>query len=449
MNRLARFTIIAAHNAEYGIGYKGGLPWPSDIKEAKDDMNAFKIITTQKNRSGQGKSNACIMGKSTFISMKNPLKNRWNVILSTTMNKFGLPDNCVVFDKFLDALEFCSANASKTFVIGGERVYKEAYEKYNFLCDEVITNVIPGKYQCDKFLKIPDEDTRTHEEQQYLDICREILACGELRVDRTGTGVKGLFGKKMVFDLRKGFPLLTTKKVFFSAIVKELLFFISGKTDTKILADQGVHIWDGNTSSDFLAKRNLDYREGDMGAGYSFQWRHCGEEYKGCDEKYGGIDQLSDLIEGLKNDPYSRRHMLVAWNVKDLPKMALPPCHCLAQFYVSKDPLDVDTLYLDCCMFQRSADMFLGVPFNIASYALLMTIIAKTCGFTPRYYHHELGDAHIYLNHLNQMETQISRYPLKFPTLYVNNDNIFDVKFDDIRLHEYVSHPAIHGKMSI
>jgi thymidylate synthase len=283
-------------------------------------------------------------------------------------------------------------------------------------------------------------------EMQYLNLLREILHYGQKTVDRTGVGTLSLFDRKMIFDLRSGFPLLTTKRVPFEMIKKELLFFVSGKTDTKLLEAQGVNIWKDNTSAQELARKNLPWRESDMGPSYGWQWRHAGAEYKGCDVDYTGqgIDQLKNLIEGLKNKPHDRRHIMSAWNVKDIDKMALPPCHCFAQFYV-------DGPWLDCLLYQRSADMFLGVPFNIASYALLTIIIGQLTGLKPRKLIHELGDCHIYLSHVEQVKQQLTRIPHAFPTLELTRPlvDIDDLLITDFKLCNYQCHGKIVGVMAI
>lgn len=283
-------------------------------------------------------------------------------------------------------------------------------------------------------------------EEAYLNLMNDILQHGEYRDNRTGIRTLSLFGQKMEFDLTKGFPLLTTKKVFFDKIVSELLFFISGKTDTTILEQNGNCIWKGNTSSEFLSSRNLPWREGDMGPGYSFQWRHCGAEYQGCDKDYTGqgVDQLQQLIDGLKNDPFSRRHIINSWCVKDIDKMALPPCHCMVQFYVSQDR------GLTCLLYQRSADFFLGVPFNIASYSLLTFMIASICDLVPKKFIHVMGDTHIYENHIEQCRTQLSRKPYDFPKIsFPKRDNISDYTMKDFILSDYHCHPYIKGDMAI
>jgi thymidylate synthase len=282
-------------------------------------------------------------------------------------------------------------------------------------------------------------------ERAYLDLLEEILEHGKKREDRTKIGVIGLFGKMLKFDLREEFPLLTTKKVWFTGVVRELLFFLSGKTDTKILLEKGVKIWEKNTSKEFLLSKGLDYEVGDMGPGYSFQWRHFGAEYEGCSKDYTGkgVDQITNLIEGIKNDPFGRRHIINAWNVADLDKMALPPCHMLCQFYV-------DEGYLDCMMNQRSADMFLGVPFNIASYSLLTHIIAKLTNLLPRYFIHILGDAHIYSNHVEQVKIQLMRDPYPYPTISIKDfTSIDELREDHFEILNYISHPAIKADMAV
>ena len=231
-------------------------------------------------------------------------------------------------------------------------------------------------------------------------------------MDRTNVGTKALFGVSMEFDISERIPLITTKKLSYDLVIKELLFFISGKTDTRILEKQGVNIWK-KIPLRSAKELGLKYDEGDMGPGYGFQWRHFNEEYTSCDITYtGGIDQLANLIEGLRTDPFSRRHIFTAWNPCQIAEMALPPCHLLAQFNVS-----ADRRWLDCILYQRSGDMFLGVPFNIASYAMLTYMIAHVVGLKPRRLIHFLGDAHIYSNHGEQVKRQLSRTPKPFARL--------------------------------
>jgi dihydrofolate reductase/thymidylate synthase len=286
------------------------------------------------------------------------------------------------------------------------------------------------------------------EERQYLDLVREILEKGNRRGDRTGTGTLSVFGRSMRFDLRGGrIPLLTTKRVYWKGVVEELLWFISGSTDARVLARSGVHIWDGNTSREFLDSRGLThYKEGDIGAGYGYQWRHFGAEYKGMDADYTGqgVDQLADLIKTIKANPTDRRMILSAWNPADLGKMVLPPCHMFAQFYVNDGELS-------CLMHQRSCDMGLGVPFNIASYALLTHMIAQVCGLRAGEFIHSMGDCHVYLNHIDALKQQLEREPRDFPTLKINPEvtDIDAFKADDFTLSDYNPHPTIAMPMAV
>ena len=258
--------------------------------------------------------------------------------------------------------------------------------------------------------------------KQYLDLLKKIKEEGVIRGDRTGTGTKGIFGAQLRFDLSKGFPLMTTKKMFTKGIIHELLWFIKGDTNIKYLTDNGVHIWDE------WADEN-----GDLGPVYGKQWRD-----------WDGIDQIKNVIESIRKNPNGRRHIVTAWNPAEVDQMALPPCHCLFQFYVAHGKLS-------CQLYQRSADVFLGVPFNIASYALLTCMIAKICGLEPGEFVHTFGDVHIYLNHLKQVDEQLSREPLTLPYLVLEGDQteIEDFKFEDIQIVGYASHPAIKAEVSV
>lgn len=289
--------------------------------------------------------------------------------------------------------------------------------------------------------------------QQYLDLCRHVLEHGEKREDRTGTGTISTFGYQMRFDLTKGFPLLTTKKVFYRGIFEELLWFLSGNTNIKPLVDKKVGIWNewpydkyskspdfkGETLEEFIEKIRDDQefadKYGNLGPVYGKQWRD-----------FNGVDQISQLIDGIKNNPFSRRHLVVAYNPGEVKDMALPPCHSLFQFYVSADGKK-----LSCQLYQRSGDVFLGVPFNIASYSLLLAMVAQVCDLEPYEFIHTFGDVHIYLNHLDQIDEQLSRTPRPLPKLVLNKDvkNIFDFKYEDIKIEDYDPYPAIKGAVSV
>ena len=263
--------------------------------------------------------------------------------------------------------------------------------------------------------------------KQYLDLLRRIMDEGVVKKDRTGVGTKSVFGHQMRFDLSEGFPLLTTKKVHLKSIIYELLWFISGDTNIKFLKDHGVTIWDE------WADEN-----GDLGPVYGHQWR----SWPSPDGR--SIDQLSQVIDMIRNNPDSRRMMVSAWNPGEVDRMALPPCHCLFQFYVAEGKLS-------CQLYQRSADTFLGVPFNIASYALLTMMIAQVCGLKPGEFVHTTGDTHIYLNHIDQVREQLSREPRSLPRMVLNPDvkSVFDFKYEDFSIEGYDPWPAIKAPVAV
>ena len=295
--------------------------------------------------------------------------------------------------------------------------------------------------------------------KQYLELLDKICRDGVVRGDRTGTGTKGIFGYQMRFDLSEGFPLVTTKKLFLKGVIYELLWFLRGDTNIKYLVDNGVHIWDSDAfryynelcikhgvlpvdMDTFLSAVGVEspiegYRFGDLNNVYGYQWRSwpTGDG--------GAIDQIKRVIDTIKTNPNSRRMIVSAWNVADVDSMALPPCHTMFQFFVADGKLS-------CQMYQRSGDTFLGVPFNIASYALLTMMIAKECGLEAGEFIHTLGDAHLYLNHQEQAEEQLSREPRKLPKMHLNPavESIFDYKYEDFTLEGYDPHPAIKAPLS-
>lgn len=287
--------------------------------------------------------------------------------------------------------------------------------------------------------------------KQYLDLCNKILTEGIKKEDRTGTGTISYFGYQMRFNLEEGFPLLTTKKVHLKSIIHELLWFISSSTNIKYLVDNDVRIWNewpyeiykksaefqNESLEEFVLKIKEDSefakKWGNLGPVYGKQWRD-----------FNGVDQLSNLIHDIKTNPTSRRLIISAWNPAEVNQMALPPCHAFMQFYVNEGKLS-------CQLYQRSADVFLGVPFNIASYALFTMMIAQVCNLKPGVFVHTLGDAHIYLNHLEQINLQLSREPRALPKMVINKDvkSIFDFKYDDFKLEDYHPYPAIKGKVAV
>jgi thymidylate synthase len=260
----------------------------------------------------------------------------------------------------------------------------------------------------------------------YLDLLRTVLEHGERRTDRTGTGTLSLFGAQTRYDLRDGFPLVTTKKVLFPAVVRELLWFLRGATNIHDDLTQHTPIWDAWADAD-----------GELGPIYGHQWRHWG-----AGEGTAGIDQITDAIATIQRDPTSRRIIVSAWNVAELPRMKLPPCHALFQFYVQGQ-------FLDCQLYQRSGDLALGVPFNIASYALLLAMVAVECKLTPRHFVHTLGDAHIYLNHVEGVKTQLARDPLPLPRLVLADKPVLAQRYEDIALEGYQHHAFIKFPVAV
>lgn len=295
--------------------------------------------------------------------------------------------------------------------------------------------------------------------KQYLELLRRIKAEGVVRGDRTGTGTKSVFGHQMRFDLSKGFPLLTTKKVFLKGVIHELLWFLRGDTNIRYLVENGVHIWDNDAyryygelcaarrihpldRDTFLASAGTEspienYRYGDLNHVYGYQWRSWPRPDGGT------IDQIAQAAELIRKNPESRRIIVSAWNVAEVEEMALPPCHVLFQFYVAEGRLS-------CQLYQRSADTFLGVPFNIASYALLTLMMAQVCGLKPGEFIHTLGDTHLYLNHMEQADEQLARTPRPLPVMRLNPDvkSVFDFRYNDFTLENYDPWPAIKAPMS-
>jgi len=475
---------ILASTWQGGIGYKGKLPWKLDY-----DLSVFQCLTT--NVTDEKKQNAVIMGRKTWQSLpKNsqPLPNRLNIIISKT--ELYYPPSVHKFATLGEALRWCGMQPSieTAFICGGKRLYDEAIQcKYcsdiyvtwvegnDIKCDTFIDKetlrLIGNEYllksikyppQCDDasnlvyfmhqyalFNVLPPLENKNPEEMQYLDLLRNVLFSGVERPDRTGVGVLGTFGTTMKFDLRNGkLPLLTTKTVFFRGVLEELLWFIRGSTDSTLLHRKGIKIWDGNGSREYLDSIGLSHRrEGDLGPVYGFQWRHFGAEYKDCETDYSGqgVDQLQNCINQIKTNPESRRIVLCAWNVRDLPHMALPPCHLLCQFWVHEGELS-------CQFYQRSCDLILGVPFNIASYALLTHLLAHICGLQTGDLIHVLGDIHIYKTHLEAAREQICRTPDVFPRVLIKCDvstPLEQYTDKDFELIDYHPQSAIKATMAL
>lgn len=456
------------------------------------DLKMFQQITSLKFNI---KPSAIIMGYNTWGSIGKPLEGRTNIVISQNH-----------IDEFIDKPVLCyqsldecfrniesSLDIGKIFIIGGQKLFEEVVLNHKEKIDiiyhtQIIDNIeshyhpniirshIPLiNYMMEGFIKGIDSKQKeeegkiydfkkemyvtkmisyheniyqnkinvNEEELQYLDLLKKILKDGSRKESRNSV-VYSLFGNQMRFDLRKGFPMLTTKKMPWKTILRELIWFINGSTDNKLLQEKNVHIWDGNSTKEFLATRGLDhYEEGDLGPIYGFQWRHFGAEYENHKTDYTdkGIDQLKNIIDEIKKNPGSRRLIMSAWNPNDLEKMALPPCHVMVQF-------NIDGEYIDAQLYQRSGDMFLGVPFNITSYSFLLSIIGTITGYIPRYFVHTLGDCHIYENHIEAVTKQLKRVPTFFPTVTINKDiDIEELKETDFTINDYEYYPTIKAEM--
>lgn len=468
---LCRFSVIVAVDAGNGISKEGEIPWNS-----RDDMKFFRDTTL-----GRGK-NVIIMGRVTYESLpeeRRPLEGRHNVVISNTW-KQEKHSEISIYPSLHEALAGIGGSVQtydKVFICGGEKIYNEVLENYMYLCDNVYVTKFKTDYSCDQFFcfdKVKDlppfcEACKTrdytrytfnasksynHAEYEYLSLLERVVKTGERRPDRTGIGTLSLFGERMCFDISDRIPLLTTKKMFYEGAIRELLFFISGKTDTRLLEQQGTKIWHDNTSGKFLKDRKLDYDDGDMGPMYGWQMRHAGLPYpvKGfSDPEFsdkGGIDQLKNVVQSIRDDPFSRRHIISMWSVPQIDQMVLAPCHVLVQFNVSADKKN-----LDCQLYQRSGDLFLGLPWNIISYTFLTYMIAHITGLRPRKLIHIIGDAHVYLNHQEQVSRQLKRTPRPLPKLTFRNSTrlheIDDFTFENFCIENYVSCPAIPAQMAV
>jgi len=492
-------SVIVATTLKGGIGKDGHLPW-----HLPGDMAHFKRVTLAQNEKGSGMKNAVIMGRKTWESIPEkfrPLSERLNVVLTRGADaaeyKSPYPEDVLVASSVSKAVEKLAArtDVSEIFVIGGQAAYQEAVDMPN--CARIFLTRVARDLECDAFFPSFDQSkfrvvhvSKTmsrqdssydfvvyeqpscifesskaalqpvasvtaaggagqflHEEYQYLDAIREVIEKGVQMGDRTGVGTRSVFGKMMRFSLQESFPLLTTKRVFWRGVAEELLWFVKGDTNAKHLSDKGIKIWDGNGSREFLDKRGLSHREEmDLGPVYGFQWRHFGAKYVDMHTDYTGqgVDQLAECIHKIKNDPTDRRILLSAWNPADLDQMALPPCHMFCQFYVANGELS-------CLMYQRSCDMGLGVPFNIASYSLLTCMMAQVCGLKPGEFVHTMGNAHVYQNHVEPLLTQLERTPRPFPVLQINPDikDIDGFSLSDFKLVGYDPHKKIEMEMAV
>ena len=465
------FDIIVAIDENNLIGINNTLPWYSYI-----DQQYFKKKTSEPELPGL--QNVLIMGRKTFESIGHLLVNRINCIISNTDRK-----DIDVMNNLDNAIEKYKSqeNVSKIFVIGGSQIYKLALEspylRYLYVTHIksnikiVNSNIKYTYFPCDVTSKYPlvsksiiDKENITFckyinpfyksyipynieqkiniEEYKYLELLQNIIKYGDKRQTRNAI-TYSTFGNFMQFSLENHFPILTTKRVYWKGIVEELLWFLKADTNALNLANKKVNIWINNTTKGFLKKRKLSYDIGDTGPMYGFQWKHYGVEYKGMDYDYEGqgFNQLKYCIDLLKNDPYNRRILMTTYNPLDVEKSVLAPCHgIVVQFYVENNKLS-------CHMYQRSSDSFLGLPFNISSYSLLVYIIGKETELKPGNLYISLGDTHIYEQHMDAVKEQLTRIPSNFPQLDFNKKNIGEYSYDDFKLINYNPQKIIKAEM--
>lgn len=467
------------------------------LVEIADDLKYFQRITTYSlNSDSTLKSNVVLMGSKTWFSLpkkSQPLKNRINLVLTndTKLHKLSpLPKNgkyieqvyYLTFEQFEIFYKKTNANV---FIIGGGMIYNkflssmkpdkiyltEIYIDKQFILDaDIFVDVFDKNYKLisiseKKYFDLvayrhlvydKDVDNIQQSDEKYIQLCKDVLQNGEHRIDRTMTGTVSTFGQQVHFNISKTIPLLTTKFVPWRHVIEELLWFIRGDTDTKILSNKGVKIWDSNTSREFLDSRGLYYYDqGILGKGYGWQWRFYGAKYHQLlantaiinRKSIGGFDQLQYIIDEIKNNPSSRRILMCYWNPCDLEQTALPPCHYSCQFYVHNDKK------LDCHFTMRSTDCGLGLPFNIASYSILTYIIAMKCGLTPGKLVYTGGDVHIYKNHIKVLSEQLKRESRPEPYLILNdeikNKNLEDITIADFDIIGYFPHPAVKMVMAV
>lgn len=442
-----------------GIGFNGNIPW-----KISEDLQYFKKLT---------KNNVVVMGMKTYNSIGNkPLPNRINLILTNDKEIKSKDTNLKFFKSFNDLnneINRYNSLGREIYIIGGNSLY----EYYITRCTQIfLTQVYDKKYECDTFFpEIPNyfsltnviksSTPRTHMYLQYSrnfeynnsdyiykDLISKVLTYGKPKSDRTGTGTISLFGETIKFNISKECPILTTKKVAWKTCIKELLWFLRGETDAKILQKQNVHIWNGNSSRDFLDKRNLKhYPEGECGKIYGWQIRHSGGDFS---NRTGGVDQLAYIENLLDTDPFSRRILWNLWNPSDLDEMSLTCCHYSLQLYV----IEINSIkYLSGLVTLRSNDLFLGNPFNIFSYYVLIRILCLKHNMQPKDLIFNIGDAHIYKNHISQVKEQLSRTIRVSPRLNLKEDlktkKWEDITVDDFELIGYFPHPSIKADMAI
>lgn len=448
------FDVILAMSKDNGIGFEGKMPW-----HIKKELALFKEKSI---------NSYLVVGRKTAIGLPQ-LKDRDIIVLSRSESLNSIQKDVSykisnVFSNISDISDMVSHK--KMFIAGGAEIYNEVFSDWRHCINDVHLSVIDGEYKCDTFVDFnPSEWTVkskttytgfTHyvlsseksEEILYLSLLRNVYENGWEKEGRNGN-TKSMFGKTLEFDLTKGFPLLTTKKMFIRGIIEELLFFIRGDSDSSLLEAKRINIWKGNTSREFLDSIGKNKRrKGVMGPMYGYQWRNFNAPY---DEDKAvplepGVDQLKNVINMIKNNPESRRIMMTDFNPSHVDQGVLPPCHSIIlQFYVQEG-------YLDMFSFNRSSDLFHGLPFNIASSSLLLTLIAKITGLIPRKFILSLGDCHIYASHYNVVKEQLNRIPYKLPTLNITKDlktldNIEKMDVGDFKFIDYEYYPTLKADM--
>lgn len=456
------YSLIVIRNATNGIGNANSIPWRTNVK----DLEFFKKITTD---------NVVIMGRKTWESIPSrPLQNRINIVITNqTIEGVQTFKSIKACDRFLHA----NHSKLKWVVIGGESIYNE-YMRLN-LVSEIYLSQLNSSEECDKHfnwtpnnknssLLYTDDKLKIYhfvvevntEELKLLEAMSDIIDNGFKRPNRTGVDTRAVFGKQFEYIMEERIdpntghssfrlPLLTSKKMFTRGVFAELKWFLSGGTDSKLLERKGVNIWKGNTSKEYLESVGLDYDVGETGPIYGFQWRHATAKYiQGKHDYTGeGIDQVAQVIESLQNNPYSRRHIINAWAPGDLDKMVLPPCHILYQFFVHQEG---DQKYLSLMMTQRSCDSFLGLPFNLCSLGMFLTLMAHRVGMKPYKIIHSIADMHIYETHIEAASEQVQRKPYPFPYIRIDcnsKERLEDYEFSDIKIEDYFHHDAIKADM--
>lgn len=463
---MRKFNVILCTDLNGGIGYKNDIPW-----KFKLDQDHFRFLTETTQNNIFAHSSILIMGKNTWISLnRKTLKNRISYVVTSdkSLEKF---ENTLFFENFYVALVHANAQNGKLWVIGGSSIYDQALR--HFLCDKIYLTIIDNVFETDVKINLKQYNINWYDsvektdinkldsieyklkflvgtvqpgvEAQYLKMINSVIRNGEKRMTRNGI-TYSLFSTSMTFDLKDGFPLLTTKKMFWKGIVEELLFFIRGNTQSMELEEKGIKIWNMNTSREFLDTNGKHiYDVGEMGPMYGFQWRNFNGTHRVDKNNCVGIDQLSKVINELKKDPHSRRILMTAFNPLQTELGVLYPCHSIVlQFYVEKS-------CLSCNMYQRSGDCFLGVPFNIASTSLLVHIIAKIVGYSVGKVTIMLGDYHVYEEHVESVLKQLSRTGFNLPVLKMKDfdsvEQVEKMNWKDFVLEEYICCPAISSKM--